>query len=216
MIEWDTVYISAALSGFIGLLVALYVRFFVKPPHEKLFEGNRNENLHILFNQLRFYDSYVQSLFEILTREFGELTSDRKKVVLPSLVAIQYDAEGNPKNEGITPEESVKRAKLEKHFESMKEDLKEMIKSMEKIHSQFERDYTIYHNYIHASFLQDVQNYYWSSNNYFLGIIDNQVHGFSLRNRHAYAKKMIEYLKVNRTIKRTDSINEFVDKWTET
>ncbi len=78
MIELDTVIISTGFSGLIGLCVALYVRYFTKPTHEKVFQSNRNTNLDIIFNQMELYGSNVDSLFEILTRDFGELSHKKR------------------------------------------------------------------------------------------------------------------------------------------
>jgi len=215
MIEWDTVAISAILSGLIGLGVALYVRFFIKPTHEKVFESNRNQNLEIIFNQLEYYDSHLQTIFDILEEDFGEITRDRKKVVLPSMVAIEYGSDGKPKNEELPLEEFQRRRVLELKFEETKKDLENMIATMKEFSTFFNNDYSIYHNYIHDSFLRDVRQYFWDGNYFVDGIQNNAVMAFLLGKRSTLAEKMIAYLESSSSTKMSYAMNEFVKRWTE-
>jgi len=90
-----------------------------------------------------------------------------------------------------------------------------MIASMKEFSTYFKEDYSIYHNYIHDSFLREVRQYFWDGNYFVDWMIKNDILGFALDKRRNRAEKIIAYLKSSKTTKMNPQMDEFVKRWTK-
>lgn len=202
-LDFDTIIISTLMAIAITVGVSWFFRFRTKPKFEIIYDSNREENLTYVFNGLEMLDSDFGSFCEIFEDNFGLLTKEKKEIVpRPS-----SSSDGN-----ITYPQGF--AETLNRLRQVKENLTPMLTRMRDNHNKFLRDYHIYHNYIHDSFLRNVSLYYWTTTYYIEWLLKGHHVVNSGEKRQTYAKKIIEYIERDTTYhKNIPSISHFVNKW---
>ena len=203
-----TVVLSLASSLLASAIVAAYFRFLVKPKSEKVFEHNRESNLQRIFNQLRIYDNFnVGQIFDTLEKEFGSLECGKSELINEN---FKFVTEEELENQEIT--DFVKNRSDEEKLAKLNSISK--IRVLQRFHENFKEDYNIYSQYLHDSFLRDINQYYLNTNLYVEWLLKNHKENSCLDERKNNAENIIKYLKEDRSIdKETKSIKDFIDKW---
>jgi len=208
-IDWGTTIISAIISGIVAIGVAWYFRFKVKPKFEIVFDDNRQANLRLIFNGLQWFDSEFQSIYEIFERELGELKKEREEII-PRPKFIQE--KGSEINENVIDLGSM--MKMDKIFAEVRDNLNPILARMLEQQKTFLRDYHIFLNYLHDSFLREINNYYFTTIYYTKWVLKgNNFYSIGIK-RKEHANRIIKYLEEDKTINKTEkSLGEFISKW---
>ncbi len=206
VIELDTVLLSLGISSLTSAGVAYYFRFHQKPKHEKIFEHNRNASLDIIFSQLNFYDRFVEDFFNIMEKQLGPLSED-KKSILPRPKLDDYKG---GKVHVIDPMD----VELWTKYNNVKEICRPIIENMNKHFQQFLDDNKIYINFIHHEFLMKVKRYYNYTNSYAEWCLRDTLIFDGLKDRLNTAYELIEYTKKQK-IKPDEisSVKIFIKNW---
>lgn len=216
MDPWAPAIVSIIVSGLIAYFVAHYIRFNTKPAHERVFDENRNANLTRIFDQLSTFDDEVGRFFETLTNNFGELSRDRTELYRePFDVEWELDEEGEPFPKQVSVEVTEEDNQRRMILEFPEHDFHERLGRLKEQQKLFLRDYNIYLNYIHDSFLRDIRDYYYNTIEYFDSILHNIVSSFRLIRRNDCATRTIQYLEEDNSIQKTTNMLDFIQRWKE-
>lgn len=209
-VDWDTTIISTITSAVVAISVGLYVRYKTKPKSEIIYNANRQANLNLIFSGLNHLNFEFGTLYESIEQRLGELTKKRSEVI-PSLVF-------KPKEQWIENDpdqlDFVKITKMTSVFDEIKPMLRSTLARMHQQHRNFLQDYHIYLNYLHDSFLRDVNSYYLTTTYYSELLLNGENHYEIGIKRKSEADNIMEYVEKDRTVDKTlGAINEFILNW---
>lgn len=213
-VDWDTTNISTIIStitsGVLAFGIALYFRYRVKPKFEIIYDSNRQANINLIFNGLNYLDSEFESFYTIIENELGELTKEREEII-PSLKV-------KPKDEWIENDPDISDfgiiIKMTEKYDGIRKNLAPMLTIMREHHKKFLQDYHINLNYLHDSFLRDVNSYYITTTYYAELLLQCQNYYSIGIKRKSEADKIIEYVNADGSVDKTpDGIREFIYKW---
>jgi len=205
MIEWDTVVVSTILSIMGAFLVGLYIRYYVKPKHEEVFNYNRKVNIQRIFGLLDNLDLQLRNFIEYFEKDLGALTVDRKTVLPEKKFEKQPD--------GSFIADITDRTGLGKKYEEMKPELIRITENHKMLQKSFLSDYSIYQHYMHDSFLRDIRNYIRDTTHYVGWLLKDTHLGFLRTKRMESAKKIIEYVQKDKSLVTIHDINKFIERW---
>lgn len=211
MSEYDTVniLISLGLTTLTGVAIAAFFRYKVKPKFEIVFDSNRQSNLRLIFSGLEWFDKEFESFYKIFERDMVELTKDNEEIIpRPKFKPMDELDDGEDVIDLGT------MMKMDKAFQEVKKCLEPILKRMSEQHNAFLRDYHIYLNYLHDSFLRDINNYYFTTTYYVEWVLKQQNYYSIGIERKEIAKRLIEYVEKDSSIdKKEQSIENFILKW---
>ena len=202
-----TILISLFLTTAVGIFITAYFRYFVKPKYEIVFDANRKANLTILFNAIDGFDEYFESIYTIFEEKLGLLTKNRKDIV-PSI-----SNQINPINPAL-PLTYQDIMKIQKEYADVKSDLNPMLVKMQKFHRDFLKDYHLFQNYIHDSFLRDVNQYFVHTLDYTKWLLECNHVATTAEKRIKYYNEIKSYLENEKSlIESIPTMKKFLDKW---
>jgi len=199
----EQIIISIIVPAGIAFLIAWYFRFHTKPEYEIVYDENRLESLKVIFNQIERFDDYFKSFYEVVEKDMGILSDDKKEMV-PSAFARLDETPKFTFNEVM---------KLEDKFKEVRLRIQDFVEQMLTIQKQFHDDFTINLNYVHVSFLNDIARYYRDSLYWCNLVLKNQPTSNILKFRMDMAKKIIKYIKNKKLQKDVILVTNFIDKW---
>ena len=217
-INWDEVTVSSIIailtSGVIAYGIAWYFRFKSKSKIEVVFEDNRQQSFLYLFTNLADFDSYFGSFYDIFEKDVMELKGKDREIIRVSPIMSSIYAsmtEGKPVLVNLSQD-----FELIRKFESTKKNLEPMLEQMRKYYKGFSDSYFSYLNYIHDTFLKDVNRYYSSTIEYTRYVLQGHEYSTYIDSRRKFAHKIIEYVEADETIDKTkENIAIFIKKWKE-
>ncbi len=210
MSEFDiwNVLVSLGLSSLVGISIAVFFRYKVKPKFEIIFDDNRQSNLNLIFNGLQWFDADFESFYTIVERDITPLTKYNEEIVpSPKIKPIDELEDDDAVDLGTM-------MRMDKKFLEVKDTLDSILKRMREQHTKFLKDYHIYLNYLHDDFLRNISKYYFTTTDYCEYVLNKQNYYSIGIDRKKFATKIIAYLEKDSGIERREnSIEKFISKW---
>lgn len=207
LINWWEVFANAAVSLLVAAIVALYIRFKVKPKHEIVFEHNRNEEIKRIFTTLHFLDFHFKNFIDHIENELGPITRDRE--------TLSPKAEFKTMPDGSQYAEfSIEETRLQRKFYNLQPKIQYDYERMNEIAKSFQKDFPRLLEHIENSFLNDVWMYIFDSKYYAEWATKDYLMNHLFDKIHDSATKIIKFTTVDKTINLNEPyIKEFIEKW---
>lgn len=209
-VDWDTATISTITSAIVAIVVGLIVRYKTKPKSEVIYDANRQGNLNIIFNGLNHLNVEFETIYSSIEQRLGELTKERTEIIPPLVSKPEEQWSENDPDE----RDFGQISEMTSIFNEIKPMLQGALGRMRDQYKTFLKDYHIYLNYLHDSFLRDVYSYYITTTYYSELLLNGENHYSIGVKRKSEAEKIIEYVQKDRSVnKNTKEINEFITDW---
>ena len=193
MLEWDTIVLSAILSGIVATVIAYIFRYHLKPKHEKVFETNRKSDISRIFDSLQYLEFRFESFLDVFEKEMGKITKTRTRVLDKPKWVKQADGSSIAT---MTLEET----KLQTKYQKLKENLKSDVVEIEKGYNSFLENYRSYITYIESSFLKNVIEYFWTTWYFSIWALKDTLQPELLVKRIKLAEKIINFVENDKSV----------------
>ena len=206
----DDEIVTIVLSSLIALGIGLFIRYGLKPKFEIIFDDNRKANFLILFNGIQAFDSQFLSFYEILEDRMGLLRRDRREII----PRMQFASLTPESIHSQTRVDFGEISRLTSEYDEVRRNLQSILQAMRDNYDAFLKDYKLFLNYMHDTFLRDVSLYLWNTIYYSEWLLRDENLVMIADKRLELAFKIIQYLEEDGSIKmKIQNMDNFVKKW---
>ena len=205
-LDVGTIVLSSLISGVIAITIAWFFRFKVKPKREIVFEDNRKDNVNRVCNILNFFDSSFERVYKGFEEEFQDLTKDMENIIPKPELRREND-------EYVVELDFVDQMKKKETLKKLKSQYERTLETMEKQTKMFYDDISIFHNYLHNSFLIEIGNYMNATLHYSQELLNGQNYVGIGMMRLKHYKKIKSYLQNDKSIRENKGVKEFISRW---